>query len=158
GPHSKIHTQAPRIGGNASLSHRQLRATRRPAWGPLPHYPLTQTPLNTHASTRGPAPPAGVSLPSDYSPLTRMHHTVPLDTDRHSTPCARAKQTLANFFQQQDHHPSAEHWAALNDIFDTLQAMADDTCARRVWLSSCDPGAGKSQSIIHMTRALTEDT
>lgn len=65
--------------------------------------------------------------------------------------------TLASFFRQQAHHPSPDHWAALHDIADTIQVMADGTCAERVFLSSCDPGTGKTQTVVHVIRALVQD-
>ena len=63
--------------------------------------------------------------------------------------------TLRAFFDQQDHHPSNEHWEALRDIAETLEDMADRAAEPNVFLSSCDPGLGKSQTVAHFARALT---
>lgn len=70
---------------------------------------------------------------------------------------ARALTTLRAFFDERDHRPSADHWRALSEIVETLEAMADGRCAAKVYLSSCCPGLGKSQSVIHFARALASD-
>ena len=73
-----------------------------------------------------------------------------------ATLAGRTMATLRHFFDQQDHHPSPEHYEALMDIAETLEDMADMASAPSVFLSACDPGLGKSQTLVHFGRALTE--
>lgn len=76
----------------------------------------------------------------------------------HAPPCGPlASQTIHSlraFFQTTQHHPSPEHWEALEDIARTLEAMADGDCPTRVFLSAIDPGIGKSQTTLHFAKAL----
>ena len=67
---------------------------------------------------------------------------------------ATALQTLRAFFDTAGHNPSVDHWQALAAIAETMEAMASGTCAPKVFLSSVDPGVGKSQTVIHYARAL----
>ena len=60
---------------------------------------------------------------------------------------------LRIFFDRRNHHPSPEHWMALEDIAGTMEAMADGKCSRKVFLSAVDPGIGKSQTVTHFARA-----
>ena len=66
-------------------------------------------------------------------------------------------RALTTFFDAQGHRPSAGHWAALWAIANTMQSMADGTCAAKVHLSACDPGVGKSQTCIRFAEALVAD-
>jgi hypothetical protein len=61
---------------------------------------------------------------------------------------------LAARFEECNHTPSPEQWDALRELAETLQAMADGTVARRFFLSSLDPGVGKSQTLIAFVDAL----
>ncbi len=67
---------------------------------------------------------------------------------------AHTMSSLRAFFDEHNHHPSPEHWLALEDIARTMEAMAEGTCPRQVFLSAIDPGVGKSQTVIHFARAL----
>lgn len=69
----------------------------------------------------------------------------------------RTMRSLRAYFDAQGHYPSDEHWTALYAIASTMEAMADGRCAAKVHLSACDPGLGKSQSVIHFCRALAAD-
>jgi hypothetical protein len=66
----------------------------------------------------------------------------------------RTMRDLRTFFDQNNHHPSPEHWTALEDIARTMEAMADGKCPPQVFLSAIDPGVGKSQTVIHFARSL----
>ena len=62
--------------------------------------------------------------------------------------------SLAAFFSTRDHRPSAEHWHALRAIAETMEDMADGVAESKVFLSSVDPGGGKTQTVAHFARAL----
>jgi hypothetical protein len=72
----------------------------------------------------------------------------------HGPLCAATLASLRTYFHEQGHRPSADQWDALADIATTLEAMADGTCAPRVFLSSLDPGVGKTSVVSHFVRAL----
>jgi hypothetical protein len=65
-----------------------------------------------------------------------------------------ALASLRAFFDEQQHRPSGAHWEALWDIARKIQAMADGVADKKIYLSSCDPGVGKSQTAVHVLRAL----
>jgi hypothetical protein len=66
-------------------------------------------------------------------------------------------ETIASLhatFARYNHHPSPSQWAALEAIASTLAAMATDTCSKAPYLSSLDPGVGKTQAVVHFLRTL----
>ena len=63
-------------------------------------------------------------------------------------------RSLRVFFAARNHHPSPDHWHALEDIASTLESMANGECAPRIHLSAVDPGVGKSSTVAHFARAL----
>jgi hypothetical protein len=67
---------------------------------------------------------------------------------------ARTMADLRAYFASRGHHPSAEHWAALEDVVRTLDAMAAGTCDRTVFLAALDPGVGKSSAVLAFARSL----
>ena len=67
---------------------------------------------------------------------------------------AETMTTLRAFFEARNHHPSEDHWAALEDIATTLESMADGRCDPVVHLSAIDCGVGKSSTVAHFARAL----
>ena len=69
----------------------------------------------------------------------------------------RTLRGLRAFFDGQGHRPSDEHWVALWAIARTMEAMLDGTCPAKVHLSACDPGVGKSRTVIHLARELVAD-
>ena len=69
----------------------------------------------------------------------------------------RGIASLREFYGQGANDPSEAVWDSLRAIASTIQSMADGTAERRVFLSSCDPGQGKSQTVIHTTAALVAD-
>lgn len=74
-----------------------------------------------------------------------------------SHPGILARTTLdrvAAFFDQRGHNPSVAMWAALEDLATTLERMADGTAPAKFFLSSLDPGVGKTQTIAHFVDAL----
>jgi hypothetical protein len=79
------------------------------------------------------------------------------------TPLPKGLGTLANqtilglrsFFKDQtSHQPSQAMWDALTDLATTLERMADGGCLPLYYLSSLDPGVGKTRTIIHFIQAL----
>jgi len=69
-----------------------------------------------------------------------------------------ANQTLKGlreFFERHtNHRPSPAMWAALEDLAKTLEQMAEGRCEPGFYLSSLDPGVGKTQTITRFTKAL----
>lgn len=61
---------------------------------------------------------------------------------------------LRAFFTEKDHRPSSQQWAALADLARTLEDMANGTAAPKFFLSSLDPGVGKSQTLAHFVDTL----
>ncbi len=73
-----------------------------------------------------------------------------------------ARKTLEDLRQflmeHTDHRPSQEMWLALADLADTLEKMADGRCEAQFYLSSLDPGVGKTQTISRFVRVLMAST
>lgn len=67
---------------------------------------------------------------------------------------ARVLASLKLTFLSYGHFPSPDMWVALEAICQTLEAMADGNCEPSIYLSSLDPGVGKTTVIIHFIRAL----
>lgn len=57
-------------------------------------------------------------------------------------------------FQKWGHRPSPEQWSGLRSLAGQLEEMANGSAEPLYYLSSLDPGIGKSQTVIHFTRAL----
>jgi hypothetical protein len=69
-----------------------------------------------------------------------------------------ASETLASlkaFFDTKGHRPSEAMWTALTELASVLEAMAEGRCPPKLFLSSLDPGVGKTQTVTHFIRALT---
>ncbi|MDY0884314.1 hypothetical protein ACFPL7_01000 [Dongia soli] len=60
----------------------------------------------------------------------------------------RALTRLQGAFHSYGHKPSPDQWKALSAIAGTMEAMADGTCLPHYYLSSLDPGIGKTQTLI----------
>lgn len=66
-----------------------------------------------------------------------------------------AVENLHRFFHEQTtHRPAPEMYRALYDIINTLDAMARGEAERKVYLSSLDPGVGKTSAICAFVDAL----
>lgn len=61
---------------------------------------------------------------------------------------------LKCYFASRGHNPSDAMWEALTDLATALEAMAEGTSERKFFLSSLDPGVGKTQTIVHFIAAL----
>jgi hypothetical protein len=62
--------------------------------------------------------------------------------------------SLSRYFASKGHRPSEAMWEALIDLAAALEAMALGTAAPKFFLSSLDPGVGKTQTIIHFIDTL----
>ncbi|MGE4555565.1 MAG: hypothetical protein AB7D07_01965 [Desulfovibrionaceae bacterium] len=64
---------------------------------------------------------------------------------------------LDNFYQgHTQHRPSRDMWMALCDLAFTMEDMVNGRCEPNVYLSSLDPGIGKTQTITRFIRALMQ--
>ena len=61
---------------------------------------------------------------------------------------------LQKSFAQRGHVPSLEMWVALRALAGTMEAMAEGRCPPAVYLSSLDPGVGKTTTVVCFLRAL----
>lgn len=66
----------------------------------------------------------------------------------------RTLRKLARNFAAYDHRPSEGQWAALADLANTLEKMANGVAEPSFCLSSLDPGVGKSQTIVRFVDEL----
>ena len=72
-----------------------------------------------------------------------------------SGPLARATmQGLQASFLQRGHQPSPAMWEALTAVAETMEAMADGRCLQKLYLSSLDPGVGKTSVLIQFLKSL----
>ena len=62
--------------------------------------------------------------------------------------------SLRDTFRGFGHQPSATMWNGLAAVAAVLEDMANGTCAPAVYVSSLDPGVGKTQLLIHYLREL----
>ncbi|RXH35557.1 hypothetical protein [Bradyrhizobium zhanjiangense] len=62
--------------------------------------------------------------------------------------------SLQATFQRFGHQPSEAMWVGLRAAAETLEDMANGTCLPAVYVSSLDPGVGKTQLLIHFLREL----
>ena len=67
---------------------------------------------------------------------------------------SQALATLWEFFEAHGHDPSLALREALGDVIDCLVRMAEERCTPVYYLSSLDPGVGKTQAVVHFLRAL----
>lgn len=65
---------------------------------------------------------------------------------------------LRLIFAARNHNPSDDQWAALADLAGTLEALANSEAEPRFYLSSLDPGVGKSQTLIQFVDVLLAST
>lgn len=63
-------------------------------------------------------------------------------------------ERLARYFASKNHRPSEDMWDALVDLTMTLENMAVGRSQPKFFLSSLDPGVGKTQTITHFVDVL----
>src|SRR3954467_8157402 len=61
---------------------------------------------------------------------------------------------LRNWFTVQGLRPSTAMWEGIEDLCVCLQRMAEGKAKREFFLSSLDPGVGKTQTIFHFLLSL----
>jgi hypothetical protein len=87
--------------------------------------------------------------PDNFTPTGRrvIPHTTSLATE--------TRKALKAFFDAKGHCPSEAMWTALTELASVLEAMAEGRCPPKLFLSSLDPGVGKTQTVTHFLKALT---
>src|SRR5690242_1729954 len=91
----------------------------------------------------------GLSGPEQSAPLccnNTLKGNGPLTT--------AALQTIEAFFKTHGHNPSQRMWEALAAILQTMEAMADGRASRSIYVSSLEPGAGKSTAMLAFLKAM----
>lgn len=88
----------------------------------------------------------------NFPPLSSEEHTptAPPSGSLAERTIASLQQTFGGF----GHEPSAAMWEGLRAVATTLDSMASGTCAPAVYVSSLDPGVGKTQLVVHFLREL----
>lgn len=61
---------------------------------------------------------------------------------------------LRSRFHDHNHHPSEKMWEALSAVAGTMEKMANRSCDPAIYLSSLDPGVGKTATVVEFIRAL----
>jgi hypothetical protein len=69
---------------------------------------------------------------------------------------AKTMSSLHAEFSRIGHAPTPAMWTALEAVANTMERMATHTAAPVVYLSSLDPGVGKTSTVIHFIRALLQ--
>lgn len=110
-------------------------------------------------------PTAAVRCPiNPVAPLVQTRKEEPLLHNCTTFHRARGPLTSATLeglhstFEKANHRPSVKMWKALEAIAITLEQMADGTARDTIYVSSLDPGVGKTQVVVHFLRALTTST
>jgi hypothetical protein len=96
-----------------------------------------------------------VPAPANLSPYYKL---LANGVTTYSQPTTLTDQTIVGlraFFDAKGHHPSDEMWTALTELASVLEAMAEGRCPPKFFLSSLDPGVGKTQTVTHFLKALT---
>jgi hypothetical protein len=83
---------------------------------------------------------------------------IPREFTTYSSLATETIATLKTFFDAKGHRPSDAMWTALAELASVLEAMAEGRCPPKLYLSSLDPGVGKTQTVTHFIRALTAST
>ena len=93
-----------------------------------------------------------VRLLAKYPQATELLSTI------HPNAGPLTKETLCDlwefFHRHTNHRPSPDMWAALADLAQCLEDMANNQCKPKYHLSSLDPGVGKTKTIVTFTKAL----
>lgn len=93
------------------------------------------------------APTGGYNSPSISEVLTPLG----LSEDGLAAAALRALQGAFNAF---GHSPTPEMWNGLAAASGVLETMANGACPATVYVSSLDPGVGKTQFVVHFLREL----
>lgn len=68
----------------------------------------------------------------------------------------RTIASLQRTFRVFGHEPSVAMWDGLKAVAETLDGMASGACDPAVYVSSLDPGVGKTQLVVHFLRELLQ--
>lgn len=91
-----------------------------------------------------------------FTDLTGVAPVIATDTDDRAL-ATRTMNAVRVAFAEWDLSPTADMWKALHAVAETLQAMADGTAQQTIFLSSLDPGVGKTTTYVMFLRALLDD-
>ena len=80
--------------------------------------------------------------------------TTPRALAIHSSLTQQTMTSLRSEFDGVGHFPSPTQYEAIEDLVSTCEAMADGACQRNFYLSSLDPGVGKTSAVKHFVRHL----
>lgn len=80
--------------------------------------------------------------------------TTPLSTTNQDGLTLRVMSSLRMRFSDIDHFPSSMMYDAMEHVVGTLTSMADEFCLRSHYLSSLDPGVGKTSVVKHFVKEL----
>ena len=67
----------------------------------------------------------------------------------------KATNILNDSFLKFDHHPPLDQQEGLNDVLLHLSKMADGNLERKYFISSLDPGVGKTMAVISFLKSLS---
>lgn len=124
--------------------------------------------LNMEATTNTfeiPAATLGANAPSAVSAASRkggkackdrpLYIATPPWLPQLPSPLAvETTKALKGYFAERGHDPSPAMWKALGAAADTMATMAEGRCRPAIYLSSLDPGVGKTTTVICFLRAL----
>lgn len=86
----------------------------------------------------------------DFPSLSEVFTPLGLTEDGLAGATLRALQGSFSGF---GHSPTREMWNGLAAVAGVLETMANGTCPKSVYVSSLDPGVGKTQLLVHFLRA-----
>ena len=69
-------------------------------------------------------------------------------------PASTTLDRLRTTFDQLGHQPTPSMWEGIEDLLRCVYAMADGWCVPKFFVSSLDPGVGKTQAVIHVLQDL----
>ncbi|KAA5602833.1 hypothetical protein [Blastochloris sulfoviridis] len=92
--------------------------------------------------------------PASISDAVALPAFAAIGTTTATNLASRTIASLRQNFAEIGHAPTPEMWTALQDVANTLERMAEGTADPVVYLSSLDPGVGKTSTVIHFIRAL----
>ena len=93
-----------------------------------------------------------VERPLRVSP--KEDFTTPKAVAIHSSLTQQTMTSMRSEFDGVGHFPSTTQYEAIEALVSTFEAMADGTCQRNFYLSSLDPGVGKTSAVKHFVRHL----
>jgi hypothetical protein len=68
-----------------------------------------------------------------------------------------SSRSSRNIFSSKGHNPSSEQWSALSSLIDCMERITTGRTDRKVFLSSLDPGIGKTSALQAFVRSTLRD-